>query len=62
LATELAIEQRQVIKLLSAGWTGGKMRVRIGCIERGFRTPARFLEQLCQFRRANVLAGTSLQN
>jgi hypothetical protein len=57
----LAIEQRQILKLLPAGQTGGKMKVHIGYIQRGL-TAARFLEQLRQFRRSDVLAGTSFQN
>jgi hypothetical protein len=62
LAIELAIEQSQILKLLPADRTGGKMRVHIGCIRRGFRTPARLLEQLREFRRSDVLAGISFQN
>jgi hypothetical protein len=58
----LAIEQCQVIKLLSASRTGGKMRVHIRCIRRGFRAPARFLEQLREFRRSDMHAGISFQN
>jgi hypothetical protein len=57
----LAIEQPQVLKLLPAARTGGKMRVHIGYIQRGL-TAARFLEQLRQFRRSDVLAGASFQN
>jgi hypothetical protein len=58
----LLVEQCQVLKLLPAGQTGGKMRMHIRCVERGFRTPSRFLEQLRQFRRSNVLAGIYFQN
>jgi hypothetical protein len=61
-ALHLAIEQCQVLKLLSAGRTSGKMRMHIRSVGRGFRTPARFLEQLREFRRSNVLAGIYFQN
>jgi hypothetical protein len=62
LAIKLAIEQCQVIELLPADRTGGKMRMHIRSIGRGFRTTARLLEQLREFRRSDVLAGTSVQN
>jgi hypothetical protein len=61
LAIELAMEQCQIIKLLPAGRTDGKMRMQIRC-QHGFRSLARFLEQPRQFRRSDMLGGISFQN
>jgi hypothetical protein len=61
LAIELVMEQCQIIKLLSAGRTDGKMRMHIRR-QHGFHPPARFLEQLRQFRCSDMLVGISLQS
>jgi hypothetical protein len=62
LAIELAMEQCQIIKLLPAGRTDGKMRMHVRCVQHGFRSLARFLEQPRQFRRSDMLGGISFQN
>ena len=61
-ALQLAIQQRQPLKLLPASRTDGKMRVHIRRVQHGFRTPARFLEQFRQFRRSDMLVGIYFQN
>jgi len=61
LAIKLAMEQRQIFKLLPAGRTDGKMRMHIRC-QHGFRSLARFLEQLRQFRRSDMLVGIFFQS
>jgi hypothetical protein len=62
LAIELAMEQCQIVKFLPAGRTGGKMRMHVRRIQQGFRSLPRFLEQLRQFRRSDMLVGISFQS